>query len=612
MISPAEKENQNPNDLPQEKSQICHSTHSFEWRLGKRNPMNQTCNKAGTVEDSLRRSSTFRENEKKNLQKELVVVKSGKPIASHFPCTLIQTGDQLLVNYVKAVDNKPVAKTRPLSSDQIVVFNVHTKGGKNVTKIIRNPALRPYSELSVYAYKGEKVKHALKRDGRFLKSVFKKTCALNYHFTRVEMDNVVDHLDGKTFQIVLMNKNSPPESQPSSLEDTLDHAQRNDEDETLEQENNAENDENDNNETFEQGNDYDAKSWPSSLGSELHEIPDSQELKSHLSSLVSDCFEDKEQSDLLNVEYGRNHGSFTVETMTSLMTSCSDSVCQVRIGGSAVGSGFLLFDSFVLTNFHVIKPCFNRNSCQLFEIVRVRFSYKNLDQAAEWHQVKEAVVGEYEDWVLLELNTDQKLPSGLLEHFGFIPKSGSICIIGHPNGDVQRVDQSSILTTRTSGSKREDLKHYRETGELIQFMSPSFPQGFKVAFYDCCLYFGSSGSPVFDSHGHVVAMHSGGYVRESISVEPEHFIEYGPALSSILENLIVILVQKGKLDVLKKYLGCFNKHRDAINHHVKNLLTSENFTLFQNTAQSENVLNDDILKPFFDFICEPDSMEMGN
>ncbi|XP_020775735.2 serine protease FAM111A-like isoform X2 [Boleophthalmus pectinirostris] len=602
-------------------SQICHSTHSFQWRLGQKKPMTITCGEAGTVKDSLRRSDLFRKNEEKNKLKELVVVRGGRPIPSHFPCILIKPEEQLEVNYVnsKSADDKPVVKSGTRSSEQMVVFNLQTKGGKNITKIVRNPALRSYPEFSVYAYKGEKVKRALKRDGRFLKTIFKKTCALYDLTTNVEMSNLVDDLDDKTFQIIILNKNSPPESQPSSLEDAID---------TLEQGNDN---------ALEQGNDNDENN---TFIEELCEIPDSKEIRSHLSSLVRDFLnkmsndQEKDEHQILRVEYGRSQGSVTVETMKRLM-SLSNSVCQVRIKGSAVGSGFLLFDSFVLTNFHVIKNVFNQNM-QLSEPISVHFSFESFDQATGGHQVQGIVACEYGidvsghkcDWALLELNADQVLPPGLLSHFGFIPPSGSICIIGHPHGGVKKVELSWILPN-ISVQCQVIEKHYNENltsserGEVIPFVTPLFARGVAKALsrtrdltYETCFYFGSSGSPVFDSHCNVVAMHSGGFLYESSSGETQSVIEYGHPLSSILENLIVQLVKRDRLDVLKKILVGFNKHHKTIIHNVKKLVTSRNYTVFQYTANKVNNLNDGTLKMFFDFICESDTpvsmdMELG-
>ncbi|KAF0028084.1 hypothetical protein F2P81_019171 [Scophthalmus maximus] len=85
-------------------------------------------------------------------------------------------------------------------------------GGKNIVKIMRNPALKTLVQaITVYAYKGEKVKQSLRRDGSFLNIIFKKNCVLSHIVTEVntEMSNLVDNLDGATYEIIQLNKCLP-------------------------------------------------------------------------------------------------------------------------------------------------------------------------------------------------------------------------------------------------------------------------------------------------------------------------------------------------------------------------------------------------------------------
>ncbi|XP_029303241.1 protein FAM111A-like [Cottoperca gobio] len=198
-----------------------HETHSFTWRFDKKT-RNLTCTKAGTIEESLKRSQQFTEIAGNNQNKELVIVKDGKAISSHFPCCLIK-GTRLTVMFlkaVKAVDEKkpvrvPVHYQRKRSSGDLVTFHLRTRGDKNVANIIRNPALKTeIQEMTVYAYKGEKVKQALRRDGRLLKTVFKKNCELYTNTDSItEMSDLVNNYDGESFTIRLVNKLNLPESQ---------------------------------------------------------------------------------------------------------------------------------------------------------------------------------------------------------------------------------------------------------------------------------------------------------------------------------------------------------------------------------------------------------------
>ena len=182
-----------------------------------------TCNRAGTVEDSLKRNASFKGIAKKNKGKELVLLRDGKAICSHFPCSLVKD-KCLTVVFIKA-GNTPGKKAggsahdrRKGSSDEVVLFHVRVSGGEGVSRILKNLGLKKkVEEMTIFAYKGETVEQALRRDARFLDIVFKKKCMLSSDDFNVDMSNPVDDLGGKTYTIKKIK--TLPDSQPSSLED---------------------------------------------------------------------------------------------------------------------------------------------------------------------------------------------------------------------------------------------------------------------------------------------------------------------------------------------------------------------------------------------------------
>ncbi|XP_071362273.1 serine protease FAM111A-like [Trachinotus anak] len=624
-----------------------HATHTFEWQSNGKKPTSVTCNKAGTVEDSLKISSEFRKFAKKNNDKELVIVKDGKAISSHCPCSLIKN-DRLMVNYVKSV-KKPkqlgsgsVHPRRKVSSDELVMFHVLTKGGKGVVKILSNPALKTViQEITVYAYKGEKVKQALRRDGRILNIVFKKNCALSHISTEVntEMSNLVDELNGETYRIILLDKSDPPDSQPGSLDDAYvmpNESQRSDSDENQDPQQQSTASQSVDNNVLTQTPNLNGNTAPEKI---LHEIPNSAKMKKDLSSQFNLVVKGKKTvsrlsriQNLLRVEFGQNAQSCTeVKTMKKLM-DLSNSVCHVRINGSPGGSGFLLFDKFVLTNGHVLKDIYNKNRRQLDGKVTVHFSYESLDlergQESKDVEVEEVAGFEYcpdasghmYDWALLKLSAGQKLPDGLLTHFGFLPQSGGICIIGHPDGGVKKIDACLIIPPDNRNQVVE--KHCHENINYIQLITRRFfedvtesvQRNKQVLTYESCFYFGSSGSPVFDKYCKVVAMHSGGYVHPDVRGERQSVIEFGYPLSDIIEHIIVQLVETRRLDVLQAYLACSYPHHQDMMNNVKKLVESRNLTAFKNTLNSSVTTNDESLKMFFDFFSlkeEPVQMDIN-
>ncbi|XP_036975858.1 protein FAM111A-like [Acanthopagrus latus] len=629
-----------PRQPPDKQEKRLHATHSFEWCWDGRKPTNITCDKAGTVENTLLRSEIFKGIAQKNKDRELVILKDGKVISSHFPCCLIKR-ERLIVRYIKA-GGKPkqsfenrgyVNSWRKGPSDKPVMFHVLTKGGKNVVRIMRNPALRTnFEAITVFAYKGEKVKHALRRDGRLLNTVFKKNCVLSDPSTGVttEMSSPVDDLDGKTFKIVLLDKSPPPESPPGSLNDA--YMMQND----------SLRSDSDLNQDPPQQNDNRPREKPEPEGDTAPEQnPDTMQRK--ISSQFKDLVKrmktlqgskPSRMQDFYRVEYGKNDQTCReVKTMKKLM-ELSNSVCHVRVNGRAGGSGFLLFDKFVLTNGHVIKNVYDEETRQLTETVTVHFSYESLDHMESGAEVEEVAgfayysgaSGHQYDWALLKLRAEQNLPDGLLKHFGFLPPSGGICIIGHPDGGVKMIEPCLIVSfdNRSQVAERHYCENpdgvevhtglYHENPGHLQLVTPRFfedvagwvKQNKQVLTYESSFYFGSSGSPVFDEHCNVVAMHSAGYVYRNARGQSQSVIEYGFPLSVIIEQVIYQLVERGKFDVLKEYLACSCARHQNIMSNLKKLVEGRNLTAFRNAANSPEVINDASLKKFFDFLCRPE------
>ncbi|XP_074466328.1 serine protease FAM111A-like isoform X3 [Sebastes fasciatus] len=631
-----------PRDPVDTQEEEPHATHSFEWCGSDKKYTTFTCKKAGTVENLLKRSAQFNEIAKKNNNKELVIVRDGKAISSHFPCSLIKN-ELLSVKYVKAVDKpkQPESKRKGPSGD-LVTFHLLTKGGKNVVEIMRNTALKKFHELTVYAYKDEKVKQALRRDGRLLNTVFKKNCALSHKITEstTEMSSLVDELDGKTFKIILLNKSSPPASQPGSLDDAYmvqTGSQRSVSDENQDPQQQSSTTESVDDNTPKKKPKLDGNKAPEKM---LCEIRNSKTMQNRPVSEFRDLVKGMKVQqrsklsriqNLLRVDYGKNAQTCReVKTMKELM-KLSDSVCQVRINEKAEGSGFLLFDKFVLTNGHVVKDIYNESTGQLNERVTVHFSFESLVQKESGAVVEEVAGFEYcndesghkHDWALLRLGADQTLPDVLLTRFGFLPQGGAICIIGHPDGGVKKIDPCLIIPTenriqvveRHHGENPEGVlplkPHYRKNQESIQLVTHRFfedasndKSNRQALSYESCFYFGSSGSPVFDEHCNVVAMHSGGYAYKNARGESRSVIEYGYPLSIITEHIIVQMVERKKFDVLKKYLACSYKHHQDMMTVVKKLVESRNCLAFKYAANNSVVTNDESLKTFFDFISQ--------
>lgn len=573
-----------------------------------------TCNKVGTVEDLLKRSQQFKKHAESHKGKELVIVRDGKALSPHFPCTLIQKNEYVTVKFVKAVEQpkKAVGVFKP--SCELVVFHVLTNGGSGIVKFMRNPALRKSTqEVTVYAYKGEKVMQALKRDRRFLNTIFQKNCALSCKSSeaKIEFSNLVDDLSDKTFQVILLDKGRPPNSQPGSLE----------EDYLTSNENYLTSNENQ--------PQPDSKMAPhlnktDSNGDitlkQIWEIPNSKVMRDQLLLQFKNAVKAKEPRafklsrvrNLLRVEFGQSDQMGKEMKTMKKMVELGDSVCQVRVNREPYGTGFLLFGCYVLTNAHVIKDIYDENRGYLTQNVSLHFSYESVEDTGGAVDVEEVVCFEYcydvpvRDWALLKLHTNQTLPARLLKHFGFPSKDGGICIIGHPNGGVKKIDPCLIVSPQKCTQVAE--RHYLENQDCVQLITGSFFENVaqsiqqqSLLYYESCFYLFSSGSPVFNKHGNVVAMHTGGYSYKTARGELQSVIEFSHPLPTIMERLIIHVVERKKVDVLKEYLACSYNQDEVIMENVKKLVEERNLTSFSNAVKDLVHLKDVDLKEFCEF-----------
>nr|XP_019952622.1 PREDICTED: protein FAM111A-like [Paralichthys olivaceus] len=622
-----EERNQSAKPTLVQKEEEPHPTHSFEWKSSGKTGTLVSCQTAGTVEDSLKRNAQFRGIAKKNKDKELVLIRNGKAISSHFPCSLIKE-ESLTVKYIKASPEKQdggsVHVTRKGSSDEVLLFHVLVRGGKNIVRIMRNPELKSHvQEITIFAFKDETVKHALRRDARFLNIIFQKNCMLSNISTEatVDMANLVDNLGDNTYRIILGN--NLPASLPSSLEEDFTQTAESQRADSGKEQDPSEQSVNDNANT---SGHTAPKNTP---------MPSSEKMKRYLSSEFEYIIKGKKTvqklsrtQNLLHVEYGKNAQTCTeVKTMKKLM-DLSNSVCQVRINGRPMASGFLLFDKFVLTNGHVVNDNYNDTERQLDARVIVHFSYESLDQTERGQDLVEEVeveeVAGFEfsteqmyDWALLKLKDDVRLPY-LLNKCGYINQSHGVCIIGHPDGGVKKIDPCLIIASE----KRIEVvdKSFNKNRENIQLITQRFFDGVakyvehqkNVLTYKTCFYGGSSGSPVFDKDCKVLAMHSGGYLYEDTRGATKSVIEFGYPLSNIIERIIIQLVEREKLDVLSAYLASDNTHLKTMRRNVKKLVESRNLTTFKAVVSRPLTTDDERLKELFEFFRqkeEPVPME---
>ncbi|XP_042185541.1 serine protease FAM111A-like, partial [Oncorhynchus tshawytscha] len=459
---------------PHIKKEAHDESHSFRYRFGYQQ-LRVTCHTHGTVLDALRTSTEFKNTTKTRQGMEIVIQREKEPraaVSTHFPCHLIDNDELLTVSFIRVLnggssDTQGLYKqsnTPKIQPDKLMTFCVETEGGQNIkTKAMKNPELRnKVKYVCVYGYKGERVKQALRRDGRFDKTVLKTGFVLSEPETSVdtEMSQLVDGLDGKSYQgrkgemlivkVKRIGRVSQP--QPDSLEDwdntpteelsvpsgvTLEAALSPQKPTTT-----------DTVKTQLQSKEAGKDGSSLVVKQKRQKIPNSKEilsiLRSQYAGLVDHLKERenlKKPSDVqqfLREEFGKKTQSFQEVKKVKRLIELSASVCQVRIEGNAQGTGFLLFEKLILTNAHVVHQIYEPITNKLQQSVTVTFDFEDLDERTQQIPVQSEVVayGKVDsgcvDFALLELSSDPDitLPSSLLDSFSFPSLEGGICIIG--------------------------------------------------------------------------------------------------------------------------------------------------------------------------------------
>uniref|UniRef100_A0A672NT95 Si:ch1073-475a24.1 n=1 Tax=Sinocyclocheilus grahami TaxID=75366 RepID=A0A672NT95_SINGR len=519
-------------------------SHTFDFRY-KREKYAVACDTSKTVLDALNTNKTFRKIQKDNKEKEMVIQRSKgavprAAVKTDFPCCLIESHELLDISFIKNHGNVATKKktTGRLSfsneSKSLVIFYIKTKGGKKVTRLMKNNELKKKVEdVCVYAFKEDKLNAALRHDGRFINAIFKKQCALY---------NLENFQDG----VLSDDSTEMKEASAADLKEIVDHNEhpiKTEQEETQKRN------------TMKSTN-------PSTNSPEI--IPHSKEILAILRAQFKDLLETlkkrenlKNKSDIqkfFRTEYDKSVQSFSEVYKIKQLMRLSDSVCQIRVEGSARGTGFLLFGRFVLTNAHVVKEVLESpDKLSSTRKLEAAFDFERLDSKVKLVPVKKQLAAYCYitdankcrlDFALLELDAVDEIKGRpeLLSYYspGPPPKSGEMCIVGHPDGGIKKTDPCFII-------ERENLqeaadKHISENVNFIHVMTQKSVEDKWDVYknqinYNSCFFHGSSGSPVFDEHCYLIGVHTGGYVYPGEKGRTRSIVEYTYSMQPILDMI---------------------------------------------------------------------------
>ncbi|XP_040293367.1 serine protease FAM111A-like isoform X2 [Bufo bufo] len=280
-----------------------------------------------------------------------------------------------------------------------------------------------------------------------------------------------------------------------------------------------------------------------------------------------------------NFRYNVVYKDPMMATTFQLLNKHLDNVALLTYNvGHEIKSGtlFLLTAELGITCYHVVELLIESHAVSN---VKVIFNYESEEKEAnnrykkvEWHN-KEL------DCAFVRVKISEA-PPGLLNYIAPPPQDGAVTIIGYPQGKPKQIDlQCSVINYhKRAESIAGTLLSDRSYIHVLTKYSFMYMSDKTLMTYDSCLYEGSSGSPVFNNCGELVAVHTGGYLADT-SLKKKSVIEYGRSAVDIVIHGAIHLQEVGDLfrklvkekENLHRYLQP-GEHPDKMQPIIRQLL----------------------------------------
>ncbi|XP_008108979.2 serine protease FAM111A isoform X3 [Anolis carolinensis] len=437
-----------------------------------------------------------------------------------------------------------------IKSKECVLFFVAPNANKFRTneplsdKIIRcNQLLKEHSNLCVFAPKEETIKDALCKDGRFTSLLKERDWVLMENKKSIPNNLTVDSLSNRTFTVHVKTEKRASSTKGPNNEHVLPVSQA-----------------------------AQLKALYSFKSNILNAYPDLE----NQSEIINTFFQNvrkqpKHKNDIFRVykeAFCKKKNNSIPIKLENLHVNLSNSVGYImwdKFLKKGTATCFVLCDKYILTCHHVVKFIvgegveekdwarkISQSACVTFSYVD---SHPNSDpgnwfELEEWFEISDMDL----DFAVLKLkeNVNKSSPPDGLVQFTFdLPCNGLIDIIGHPDGETKQTDGCSVINVY---ERPQELFHRvlqeQETQcnpiecgidaygtKCIHLYNPrDFPEiidNHNTVTYDTSFFHGSSGSPVFDRNGRLLAMHAAGYLYRG-KRKQKSIIEFGYSMMSIL------------------------------------------------------------------------------
>ena len=262
------------------------------------------------------------------------------------------------------------------------------------------------------------------------------------------------------------------------------------------------------------------------------------------------------------VQFAKENIKARQVSFSKLIYPYYDSIGLIRCG-ELVATCFLVTNDIIATSCHVVTMITKGRHSSMrsfFSDVSVDFNYEGPRQTHEACYKYKLKPLSYEgnicspemDYAFLHLDVCIEGKVALGEYVRCtVPENGDVCIIGHPDGKWKKEELCPILSLDELEKRLEDKVQNLTNDPSLYICGTdiiSLHRDKALLSYDVgCMFHGSSGSPVIDMDGNIVAMHTLGCY-----LEDRNFMEVGVKFTSIINHLID------------------NNHVDFVNHCFPN------------------------------------------
>ncbi|XP_036027418.1 protein FAM111A-like isoform X2 [Onychomys torridus] len=241
-----------------------------------------------------------------------------------------------------------------------------------------------------------------------------------------------------------------------------------------------------------------------------------------------------------------------------LLSQLSDSVGLIvwdNNGHRGSATCFVFKGMYMFTCRHVINDIVGEGvepsqwADIISQCVRVTFEYQvfpikedSYCSVEPWFEVSDVTL----DYAVLKLKGNGRhIPTGLCNGTPSESLSEFVYMIGHPDGKYKVVDGCTVVPENEQRRKCEDIQGRGAVSGsdpmqyIYMYTQRSFQKNIHepgVVTWDNTFYCGSSGSPIFDARGSLIAMHTAGFICEYASGFSS-VIELGSSMKHILDDI---------------------------------------------------------------------------